>query len=133
MKDWRLKSEKISLTSFTSFKSQLIPQKQMTREEVLKIVMQNRDILTPENYLRILKNVDILSDKDKENIVAFLQVSKEMLEVNKIYVQRRNALYQKAGEEFKQMGQDMKDVFKKAEEDEENRESDKADDLLANL
>ncbi len=95
--------------------------------------MQNRDILTPENYLRILKNVDILSDKDKENIVAFLQVSKEMLEVNKIYVQRRNALYQKAGEEFKQMGQDMKDVFKKAEEDEENRDSDKADDLLANL
>ena len=105
----------------------------MTREEVLKIVMQNKDILTPENYLRILKNVDILSDNDKENIVAFLQVSKEMLAVNKIYVQRRNALYQKAGEEFKRMNKDMKDAIRKTEEDEGSKDSDKADDLLANL
>ena len=33
----------------------------MTKEEILKIIDQNRDVLTPENYLGILKNVDIFT------------------------------------------------------------------------
>ena len=54
----------------------------MTKEEILKIIDQNKDILTPDNYQRILKNVDILTDRDKEAIVANLMTAREMLEAN---------------------------------------------------
>jgi hypothetical protein len=69
----------------------------MTREEVIKIIDQNRDILTPENYQGILKNVDIFSKEDKENIARYLEVANRLIEVNKEFVSRRNALLRDTG------------------------------------
>ena len=64
----------------------------MTKEEILKIIEQNKDILTPENYQRILKNVDILTDEDKENIAMHLTMAHETIKVNNELMEKQNTV-----------------------------------------
>lgn len=109
----------------------------MTREEVINIIKQNQDVLTPENYQNILENVDILSDSDKERIVAYLAMAQEMHKVNHEFMEEQNRLNQKTGDKLKvideKMKHDFKESLKKAEAEEKKEESDEAENLLSNL
>lgn len=109
----------------------------MTKEEILKIIEQNKDVLTPENYQGILKNVDIFTEEEKLKIAHYLQMAHEMMKANEAYMKAQNTLFKKTGDELKgidqQISKDMKNAYKKAEESEQSKESDSADDLLSNL
>lgn len=109
----------------------------MTKEEILKIIDQNRDVLTPENYLGILKNVDIFNEDEKKRIVEYLRVAKEMLRVNQDFMKKQNALLKKTDSDLKGMGdQIQRQAQFKRKEDEEaqsKKEGSEADDLLSSL
>ena len=109
----------------------------MTKEEILRIIYQNKDILTPENYQGILKNVDIFTEEEKLKIVHYLAMANELMRVNQGYMKAQNALFKKSTEDFKQMDQkiirDIKDHFKRQENQDKSGDSGKADDLLSNL
>lgn len=109
----------------------------MTKDEVIKAIKQNADVLTPENYQAILKNVDVLSDADKERIVAYLAMAQEMHKVNHEFMEEQNKLNQKTGDTLKvldeKMKHDFKESMKKAEAEEKTEDSDEAEKLLSNL
>lgn len=109
----------------------------MTREQVINAIKQNADVLTPDNYQKILSNVDVLSDSDKERIVAYLAMAQEMLKVNHEFMEEQNSLNQKTGDHLKvideKMKHDFKESMKKAEADEKSEDSEAAEDLLTNL
>ncbi len=105
----------------------------MTKRELLKIIEQNKDILTPENYEGIMKNADIFSDEEKEGIVGYLNMAKEMLAVNEKFMKAQNALYEKANRDMEKMDKEIQSDIKKASKSEEVETSKKADDLLSNL
>ncbi|MBI5421743.1 hypothetical protein HZA44_01265 [Candidatus Peregrinibacteria bacterium] len=109
----------------------------MTKEEILKIIDQNRDVLTPENYLGILKNVDIFNEDEKKRIVEYLRVAKEMLRVNQDFMKKQNALLRKADSDLKGMGDQIQRqaMFKRKEDEDEQskKEGSEADDLLSSL
>lgn len=111
--------------------------KKMTKEEILKIIDQNRDVLTPENYLGILKNVDIFNEDEKKRIVEYLRVAKEMLRVNQDFMKKQNALLKKTDSDLKGMGDQIQRqaLFKRKEDEEEQskKEGSEADDLLSSL
>ena len=68
----------------------------MTKEEILKIIDQNRDVLSPDNYLNILKNADIFTEDEKKRIAEYLGVAKEMLRVNEDFMKKRDALLRRS-------------------------------------
>lgn len=109
----------------------------MTKEEILKIIDQNRDVLTPENYLGILKNVDIFTEDEKKRIVEYLRVAREMLRINEDFMKKRNALLNKADADLKGMGDQIQrqSMFKRREDEEEQskKEGSEADDLLSSI
>ena len=109
----------------------------MTKEEILKIIDQNKDILTPDNYQRILKNVDILTDQNKEAIVVNLMTARKMMDANEEYLKKQNVLHKATEEKFigihKKIVQESKEALHKAEAFEETRSSEEADQLISNL
>ena len=109
----------------------------MTKEEILKIIDQNRDVLTPENYLGILKNVDIFNEDEKRRIVEYLKVAKDMLRVNEDFMKKRNALLKKATSDLgdmktKWMGEE-KEMRKENERQQSSEDSNAADNLLGGV
>jgi hypothetical protein len=111
--------------------------KPMTKEEILKIISQNRDVLTPENYQRILKNADVFTDDEKKAIADYLRVAHELVEANHRFMAKQNALFQKSADRLKsidgQMSQDIKKMIKDAEHKEGGESSSAADRLLSDL
>jgi len=109
----------------------------MTKEEILKIIAQNRDVLTPDNYQRILKNVDIFTEDERKAIADYLRVAHEMVEVNHRFMGKQNALFQKTADRLKSidetMSQDVKRNLKEAERNEKGESSSEADRLLSDI
>ncbi len=109
----------------------------MTKEEILKIIDQNRDVLTPENYLGILKNVDIFTEDEKKRIVEYLRVAKEMLRVNEDFMKKRSALLKKGLDELHQIKNQMieqdKQVRREREHNQNSEDSSEADRMLGSL
>ena len=109
----------------------------MTKEEILKIIDQNRDVLTPENYQRILKNADIFTEDEKKAIADYLRVAHELIEVNHRFMAKQSALFQKSADRLKsidgQMSQDIKNLLKDAERKEGDESSSAADRLISDL
>ncbi|MBU1017978.1 hypothetical protein KKA33_03015 [Patescibacteria group bacterium] len=109
----------------------------MTKEEIIKIIDQNKDVLTSENYERILKNVDVFTAEEKEKIAAYLSMAQEMIEVNHKMMKAQNDLYQRTGNKLKdideKMLKDTKEVLQKAEASEETEASEEAEKLISNL
>jgi len=115
----------------------MINKKQMTKEEILKIIDQNRDVLTPENYLGILKNVDIFTEEEKQAIVSYLKTAHEMIQVNHRFVAKQNALYQKTADRLevidRQMSEGVKRNLKDAEKLDLDQSSSEAQGLISGL
>jgi VIT1/CCC1 family predicted Fe2+/Mn2+ transporter len=109
----------------------------MTKEEILKIIDQNRDVLTPENYLGILKNVDIFTEDEKKRIVEYLRVAKEMLRVNEDFMKKRSALLKKGLDELNKVKNQMieqdKQVRREKEHNQNSEDSSEADRMLGSL
>ncbi len=109
----------------------------MTKDDVLKIIQQNKDLLTPENYQGVIKRIDVFTEEEKQKIVDYLQMAQEMLKANQAYVKAQNALLEKTGDQLKEIDEkivkDTKTAYKKAEESEKTQESDEAENLLSNL
>ena len=102
----------------------------MTKEEILKIIDQNRDVLTPENYLGILKNVDIFTEDEKKRIVEYLRVAKEMLRVNEDFMKKGlDELHQIKN----QMIEQDKQVRREREHNQNSEDSSEADRMLGSL
>jgi hypothetical protein len=109
----------------------------MTKEEILKIIDQNRDVLTPENYLGILKNADIFTEEEKKRIVEYLKVAKEMLRINEDFMKKKNALLHKASDDLNKTKGQWMEGYKRVQGENEYRQSsedsNEADNLLSGL
>jgi len=105
----------------------------MTKEEIIKIIDQNRDVLTPENYLGILKYADIFTEEEKQAISSYLKTAHELIQANHRFLAKRNALYQKAADRMGEIGKQMKKGLKDAEKLDQGQSSSDAQDLLSGL
>ena len=109
----------------------------MTKKEILKIIEQNKDILTPENYKGILKNIDVFTDEEKDAIVYYLKTAREMLAVNDKFMKAQNAMYKGTIDELKEIDANITKKAKKeiqnASQKEEDSSSAEADKLISNL
>ena len=109
----------------------------MTKKQVLKIIEANKDILTPENYKGILKNIDTFTDEEKEAVVDYLHMAREMLDANDRFMEAQNKLYKDTGDELKRIDKeiekDTKKAIKMASADDEAKTSEEADRLISNL
>lgn len=109
----------------------------MTKQEILKIIDQNRDVLTPENYQGILKNADIFTEDEKKRIVEYLRVAREMMRVNEDFMKKQNALLKKTDSDLKDMNDQMikRAMFRLKEDENEQskKEGSDADDMLSSL
>ncbi len=109
----------------------------MTKDEIIDIIKQNADILTPETYQRALKDVDILTENDKQRIVGYLTMARQALDVHERLIKTETQLYKEAGDELKVIRQEWlsaeKAVLKKAESGQSAEESQEADKLISNF
>jgi len=109
----------------------------MTKEEILRIIDQNRDVLTPENYQGILKNVDIFTEDEKLAIASYLKTAHEMIQVNHRFMAKRNALYQKTADRLgtidRQMSEGVKKNLRDAEKFDHDQSSSEAQGLISGL
>jgi hypothetical protein len=109
----------------------------MTKEEILKIIDQNRDVLTPENYQGILKNADIFTEEEKKRIVEYLTSAQSMIRANEDFLKRRNALLKKSVQDLKEAKDLLIEKLKQAREEEGKRQErddkSQADGLLNDL
>jgi len=109
----------------------------MTKDELIKIIEQNKDILTPENYQRALKNADVFTEEEKTQIAAHLTVAGQAVKTNREIVKKQNALYQETGDKLKAIDESIVKETKKAYHDveaaEEAEASEKAEQLISNL
>lgn len=107
----------------------------MTKEEILRIIHQNKDILTPENYQGVLKNTSLFTDDEKLKIARFLWLAKEMMKVNQDFLKAQSALFENSMEEIRQEGQrinrDSMGHF--IIEEKKDQDQDKKGDIFANL
>ena len=109
----------------------------MTKEEILKIIDQNRDVLTPENYQGILKNADVFTEQEKQAIASYLKTAHELIQVNHRFVAKQNALYQKSADRLKdidgKMSEGVKRNLKEAERRDQDQSSSEAQGLISGL
>ncbi len=109
----------------------------MTKEQILKAIEQNKDVLTPENYQGILKNVDIFTDEEKQAIVEYLTMAHEMMDINKRFIEKQNSLYKKTTNTLQEIDgrvkKDIEEIKEKAESEEKDQASKDVNDLLSNL
>ncbi len=109
----------------------------MTKEELIKIIEANKDVLTPQNYQRVLKNADIFTDEEKAQIVAHLTVANQAIQTNREIVEKQNELYQETGDKLKVIDEkivkETKEAFHKADVAEGVESSKEADQLISNL
>lgn len=109
----------------------------MTKEDILQIIDQNRDILTPENYERLLKNADILTDDEKEKIANYLKTARELLAIQEEFLKTQNSNLKSFKNEAAGIQREFKEEMVKAgheaEKQEKQAESDEADQLITNL
>ncbi|QQR83168.1 hypothetical protein IPJ72_05175 [Candidatus Peregrinibacteria bacterium] len=109
----------------------------MTKAEVLKTIDQNRDLLTAENYQRIIKQIDLFTEDEKQRIVDYLNTAQRMLAVNHEFMQKQNALLKQTGDSLNTISyhlqEEKKQVLKQAENTKKNQDDSAADSLLSNL
>lgn len=109
----------------------------MTKQEILKIIAQNRDILTPENYKGVLKYIDVFTEDELKRIADYLSVARELMEANKRFLVKQKALYQKTEDRLTEIDENMrreyKEGIKKAEQEENHQSATDADDMLNKL
>ncbi|MBN1258282.1 hypothetical protein JXA05_00840 [Candidatus Peregrinibacteria bacterium] len=109
----------------------------MTKEELLRIIAQNADILTPENYQRVIKNAAILTDEDKRKIANYLSMARELLEANNDFMKKAGTLNREAGDHFKSMREGMvreeKKILETAEGNEKRKEKEDAEKVISNF
>ena len=109
----------------------------MTKEQILKIIEQNKDVLTPENYQGILKNVDIFTDEERQKIANYLRMAQELMKTNSAYLKSRNILFKSVGDRYKTIEKNIQEKEKEARRDAESTEQDQssgeAEDLISNL
>ena len=109
----------------------------MTKEEIIEIIKQNADILTPENYQSALKNADILTEDDKQRIVGHLTMARQALDVHERLLKTETGLYKEAGDELKIVKEKLlkgeKTALKMAESGQSAQESQEADNLISNF
>lgn len=109
----------------------------MTKKEILKIIEQNKDILTTENYKGVIKNIDIFTDAELKAIVDYLNTAKDMIKVNNDFMKAKSRLYQDTNDELDNIEKEFKAEVKKdrKETESKNAENDinEAENLISNL
>ena len=109
----------------------------MTKEEIIQIIKDNADILTPENYQSALKNADILTEADKQRIVGYLTMARQALDLQERFLKTEAGLYKEAGNELKivkeKLLRDEKTALKIAESGQSAQEAQEADNLISNF
>jgi hypothetical protein len=109
----------------------------MTKEEIIKIIDQNRDLLTPENVQGYIQNIDLFSEREWEEIATYLDGVHKLIGINNRYLNSQSRLYSKAIAELDGVQADLasqKRIFYKGREssflDSESRDAEK---LINNL
>jgi hypothetical protein len=100
-------------------------EKNMTKEEILHLIDQNRDLLTPENYQGILKYAEVFTEDEKKRIAAYLEAAQWMMRAHSDFIKKRNALLGEAVEKLKEEKGHMVKEVQKARAEEESRQASK--------
>ena len=109
----------------------------MTKQEVLKIIEQNKDILTPENLQGILKDIDLFTEAEWEGIASYLQMTHELMKVSQKHLKKENEIYRQMEEGMKTANMTLKKEMRTETQAIEKKESEndkfQSDQLISNL
>lgn len=109
----------------------------MTKEEILKIIEQNKDILTPENLHGILKDIDLFTELEWQGIANYLKMTHELIQVNHKFLRKENEVYEDMASKLDAVNDKMKKGVRKIAQAREKSEEDgnkaQLDQIISNL
>jgi len=109
----------------------------MTKEEILKTIEQNKDLLTPENLQGIVKDIDLFTELEWQGIASYLEMTHELVQVSHKYIKRENEVYGNMANKLEvvngKMKKGIREVAKAREKGEEEGDKAQIDQMISNL